>query len=148
MIATIVVMTLARIQIQACMYMYSNNDPKAKKKKLYWRNPTYPKNTPYPRSFFVFLHHKPLTSKKQKKLFPWDISIYAWEREIQVKWGEMRGSYAWELAALIVIMMTSQNSDSGLHVSMCIVTGNNFPGIASQFAMHFCMTAIQRVSFV
>ena len=26
-----------------------------KKKILYWRNPTYPKNTPYPRSFFFFL---------------------------------------------------------------------------------------------
>ena len=26
-----------------------------KKKKLYWRNPTYPKNAPYPRSYYFFL---------------------------------------------------------------------------------------------
>ena len=39
-----------------------------------------------------FVHHKPLTSKKKK--IAWDISIYAWEREIQVKWGEMRESHA------------------------------------------------------
>ena len=39
-----------------------------------------------------FVHHKPLTSKKK---IVWDISIrYAWEREIQVKWGEMRESHA------------------------------------------------------
>ena len=30
----------------------------------------------------------------QAKKKTWDISIYAWEREIQVKWGEMRESHA------------------------------------------------------
>ena len=29
--------------------------------------------------------------------------------------------------------------------SFRILAGNNFPGIASQFAMHFCMTAIQNI---
>ena len=41
-----------------------------------------------------FVHHKPLTSKKKKKNCVRYFHIYAWEREIQVKWGEVRESHA------------------------------------------------------
>ena len=48
-----------------------------------------------------FVHHKPLTSKK---IWAWDISISAWERENVVKCVRLTLN-AWELAALHSLLL-------------------------------------------